>query len=784
MKKVALLVLFVTVLSLSMAVASTTTLPPQGETRLVTSAADSGPGTLRQALLDLQNGDTITFDPTTFPPSAPVTISISSELPHIHESNVTIDGSNAGVILDCTHVPGEWVGGLQVVESDGNRIRGLQVSNASGPGIAISGDARHNVIGGDRSAGTGPFGQGNLLSQNAVGIDLSTSGTTLNTITGNLVGTDAAGADTLGNSGSGVIISEGAHENTIGPDNVIAHNGGGGVVVQHQGSEHNTITQNSIHDNGSAGITLGAGGNADLAGPILFDFDLGAGTLVGATCSHCTVEVFSDSSDEGADYQGRTTADGTGYFAFDKGVPLTGPHLTATTTDVDGNTSGFSLPTTGTVGSLILQQGNDLPITQFLPRQSGELVDNRIGAQFDSYGYPEFYDFEIYPRGVKRARTAISGLEPELVDWDKPEDSVHPDHDAVFTRMADNGLTITYVLLFWDKATYPGGEGAPCARFKTEGEIENYLEFVRFIVRHFKDRVQYFEMWNEPDIQGYCPKWIEVTDYVNLVERTVPVIREEYPEAKIVVGGVSNTRFANAYDYLFDVLESDIMPLVDVVAWHPMYGTSPAYELYREYYYEYPSFVQEIKGVASAHGFAGEYQADEIGWATPETAVPDQPWVYSPMVAAKYHGRGILMHLGMDIGVGAPDDNIVVRNLCTAMAGAAPAPVPVQIQGTVTNTVTYTFSLPDGDHLVAFWTDGVAVEHDPGLPVTLTLPGYSDHRVMGVDVLHGFEQEVVAGEEDGNLVVRELLAKDYPILLRLISPKRVCLPIVLKGHPR
>ena len=45
--------------------------------------------------------------------------------------------------------------------------------------------------------------------------------------------------------------------NTIGPDNIIAHNGGPGVAVQHSDSQRNTITQNSIHDNGSAGIAVG-----------------------------------------------------------------------------------------------------------------------------------------------------------------------------------------------------------------------------------------------------------------------------------------------------------------------------------------------------------------------------------------------------------------------------------------------------------------------------------------------------------------------------------------------
>ncbi|MGD9030083.1 MAG: hypothetical protein PVG25_09740, partial [Anaerolineae bacterium] len=66
----------------------------------VTSTADSGPGTLRQALLDAVNGDTITFAPVVFPPSSPATIAPASALPEIDQGGLTVDGSDAGVILD------------------------------------------------------------------------------------------------------------------------------------------------------------------------------------------------------------------------------------------------------------------------------------------------------------------------------------------------------------------------------------------------------------------------------------------------------------------------------------------------------------------------------------------------------------------------------------------------------------------------------------------------------------------------------------------------------------
>jgi hypothetical protein len=39
--------------------------------------------------------------------------------------------------------------------------------------------------------------------------------------------------------------------------------------------------------------------------------------------------------------------------------------------------------------------------------------------------------------------------------------------------------------------------------------------------------------------------------------------------------------------------------------------------------------------------------------------------------------------------------------------------------------------------------------------------------VVGIDVLNGFEQELVTETENGNLVIRNLLIKDYPIIIRI-----------------
>lgn len=184
--------------------------------------------------------------------------------------------------------------------------------------------------------------------------------------------------------------------------------------------------------------------------------------------------------------------------------------------------------------------------------------------------------------------------------------------------------------------------------------------------------------------------------------------------------------------------------------------------------------VEEIKQLADSQGFNGEYLVEEILWKTYwEEGEPGGP--VSTRVAEKYYARSILMHRGLDVIVSsnlwctrkAIQD--IFHNLCDTMAGAEPVNLPIEIQSEATNIRSYSFSLPNSDRLLALWTDGVAVDDDPGVKATVTIPGLLTTKVIGIDVLHSFEQELITGVEGGYLVIRDLLVKDYPIMLRLTS---------------
>jgi CSLREA domain-containing protein len=166
-----------------------------------------------------------------------------------------------------------------------------------------------------------------------------------NRIESNFIGTDASGTQPRGNcsppvSCSAVWLSDGAHDNTIGPDNLIAFNGQG-VWVTDASTRGNTITRNRIHANATAGIRLYEGNDA-LAAPVILI--VGGDRVAGTACAGCTVEVFSDAEDEGALFEGSVAAAGAGDWLLISASGLSGPHVTATATDPVGNTSAFSTP--------------------------------------------------------------------------------------------------------------------------------------------------------------------------------------------------------------------------------------------------------------------------------------------------------------------------------------------------------------------------------------------------------------------------------------------------------
>jgi hypothetical protein len=287
------------------------------------------------------------------------------------EANLICANAYQGIAIlgpgtDQNVVAGNHIG----VDATGNAVLG----NGNN-GVWVLQGAQSNRIG---TNGTDPdaAGEGNLIGGNAgSGVLISDAGTDGNTVAGNAIGTDPAGASHLGNGGSGVTISNGARNNPVGGSaalgNVIAFNQQFGVTVTDARTTGNTIRANSIFGNTELGIDLAADGvTLNHAGdantgpnnlqnyPVILTADPGtattvSGTLSGTAGTTYTLDFYASAQPswlffgDGQRYLGSqtVTTDANGNAGFSATLSAAtgaGEWLTATATDPGGNTSEFS----------------------------------------------------------------------------------------------------------------------------------------------------------------------------------------------------------------------------------------------------------------------------------------------------------------------------------------------------------------------------------------------------------------------------------------------------------
>jgi hypothetical protein len=263
----------------------------------------------------------------------------------------------------------------------GNQIQGNYLgTDASGTSavpnlVGVFADAAvNNTIGG------ATVGAGNVISgNNFAGVFFVNGAVNSNVVQGNFIGTDASATTGVPNQ-TGVLITQGAHANTIGlksdatgAGNVIAFNTGSGVSIGASVSDvaaSNAVRGNSIYANAKPGIDLGGDGlvttndhcDADAGANNLQNFPAltsvtsanGStnlqGTLDSAAATTYRIEFFAspDNGGQGQTFLGATnvTTDGSCGASFNASLPMTvgTQFITATATDPQGNTSEFSAP--------------------------------------------------------------------------------------------------------------------------------------------------------------------------------------------------------------------------------------------------------------------------------------------------------------------------------------------------------------------------------------------------------------------------------------------------------
>ncbi|MES2353945.1 MAG: DUF4347 domain-containing protein [Pseudomonadota bacterium] len=163
-------------------------------------------------------------------------------------------------------ISGNTEAGISIDSSDSNSVQGNYIGvNAAGTGIIANGGDGIEIFGGGTNnvIGGAATNDRNIISGNVFdGVHIFAS--TSNTVIGNYIGLDASGAVQLANQGHGVILENGADNNTIGGSaaaerNVISGNAVDGVHLD--ASTNNTVIGNYVGLNAAGTAVVSNGGH-------------------------------------------------------------------------------------------------------------------------------------------------------------------------------------------------------------------------------------------------------------------------------------------------------------------------------------------------------------------------------------------------------------------------------------------------------------------------------------------------------------------------------------------
>jgi parallel beta-helix repeat protein len=249
---------------------------------------------------------------------------------------------------------------IQDAGTENNSVQGNFIGlNATGNAAIPNLASGIEIYNGPSANFVGGYGGRNFISGNAgygIDIDYGSSG---NVVQGNTIGLDAQNSTVIPNVMANVLLYVDVTSNliggtTLGAANLISGSPGGGVLVYYD-STNNPIRGNSIFNNNGTAIFLYAGGNNDLAAPVLSSADVTTNTTITGTYDGTNdtlyqLDFYADAPPaadaEAMTYLGSTSITGTGspaVFTVNLGAHLpAGEAVTATVTDSAGNTSQLS----------------------------------------------------------------------------------------------------------------------------------------------------------------------------------------------------------------------------------------------------------------------------------------------------------------------------------------------------------------------------------------------------------------------------------------------------------
>lgn len=441
----------------------------------------------------------------------------------------------------------------------------------------------------------------------------------------------------------------------------------------------------------------------------------------------------------------------------------------------------------------------ELPaIGKIAPRAASQIKSSSwsVGGETLDRDFAVFANYKQYlgPLGAKGLRVqtgwAKTERQPGQYQWQWLDEVV----DGALAQGVRPWLELSY-----GNPIYSGGGGTGLGGgLPTSDEaLAAWDRWTRALVQRYRDRVNEWEIWNEPDLG----KNNKAEDYASLYIRTAEIIRAEQPQGKIYALGLAgNMKFAE--QFLDAMKQHGKVELIDAITVHG-YPANP----------DDISLTINMRKLAAKYSPQIEVRQGETG--APSTsntfgALRNRPW--SELTQAKWNLRRMLAHRAADVPfnlftlmeLAYRDGEKVTMNTKGLLKSnpdqtvAYPKPayfaaqhvfaifddswqrlanVPFKTDTDRKLALTVYQQGDSGPRLIAYWLSGdPPSEKNTATVIQLTLPTVAIEEPVLVDLLSGrvyqIPKEKIARSERG-ISITQLPIYDAP----LIVGERAALPI-------
>lgn len=154
---------------------------------------------------------------------------------------------------------------------------------------------------------------------------------------------------------------------------------------------------------------------------------------------------------------------------------------------------------------------------------------------WNNYKYPNQKSLKRVIDLMKEANVAWVRMDFLWQDIEPEKGEINFDkYDYIVNLLLENNIQILGVLSY--SVSWAGKVWNSPPR-----EDETFVNYVAKVIEHYKDKVKYWEIWNEPDEQLYWNQQDGMARYTQLLKKVYTKAKEMDPNCKILNGGLSRT---------------------------------------------------------------------------------------------------------------------------------------------------------------------------------------------------------------------------------------------------